>query len=406
MTNVKWGTLQVGRTLMSETYTVSHQVNATTGEQSVSLSGTEVSPRLFTDAQCTALVEDIIGMKDQTVPVTFSSKTNHSGYYKVKDAGAIHTKLQEGTLVEWNLSLTRLGTENSVDQESRVAPVLRVNDFSLTGQRWLAPPVNHYAFYSGSTTPSGSVDRVSTEGTVKVWLGVPSGINPQWGCAPADYVKGRARVSIAGVERSGTRFRIDPSATTAWEIQNGIFKAEYVAAATMRLSTWNGTTWEAKDWYISVGGTNILAWESITVLRNDMEMVVVRFIDSLSPGRTLVDVTLRRGARFIECYVQTTTSATIATHVVTNETSTDNTASGGYVVATADDALGNRLVCGSARTCTGSTTGGVSKAATRTFGFFLGIVHNGAAAVAGDLATDIRNQYIGAMSETVAAVSR
>lgn len=403
MTNTRWGTLRVGRTFASETYSLSHQVNATTGEQSVSITGTETAPRL-TEAQLIAIEEDFIAAKDQSLPVYFSSKTEHTGYYLVKDAGVVVTRYPEASQIVWNLSLQRIGTENAVDQESRVSPLVRTNNFALTGERWLAPSIGHYAFYTGSTSPSGTVSRTSSDGAITVYRGVPAGINPQWGCSPENYVLGRSRVLIGGVERSGVRFRIPP-ASNDWMMHNGLLSVEYNASATLRISTWDTGAWVPKDWNVSVGGGAITAWESMVVLRNDMEMTVLRFIDSRSPGRTIMDLTLRRGSRFVEVYVQTSSAATIDAHLVVNETTTNNDSTG-YVVATSNDASGNKMVAGSARTFTGSTTGGVSLAATRTFGFFLGIVQDGSSAVSGDSAVNLRDQYIGAMAETVAAVRR
>lgn len=398
------GTLQVGRLTVNENFTISDQVNATTGEASVSLTGREIYPGV-SEAVVIARQEDFISMLGRSLPVTFSVKSTNDGFYEVKDVGANLTKWPgEATWLDWSLSLIRIGPENAVDQESRVSPVVRANDFSLTGERWLAPPPAHYAWYSG-TNPSGAVTRTLSngEGSIKVYRGVPANFNPRWGVTPAGYLAGRSRVLVGGVERTGVAFRISDPMT--WQLSNGLLRITPLASGGLiNIEAWDGTQWEAKAWNVVVG-SNISAFESVTVLRNDFEMVTIRLVDSLSPGRTLLDLTLRRGARFVECFLQTMTSATLGAHLQTNETTTNNAASG-YVVATSNDAAGNKFVAGSARTFTGDTTGGLTKATSTSMGFFLGVVLNGSSAASGDAATDLRDQYIGAMSETVAAVRR
>lgn len=399
------GTLQVGRLTLKENFVISDQVNATTGESAVSLTGREIYPGV-PEASVIARQEDLIAMIGTSQPVTFSVKSNNDGYYRVKDVGAVLTKWEaEATFLDWNLSLTRIGAENAVDQESRIASVVRANDFALGGTRWLAPPPLHYAFYTGGATPSGSVLRplANSEGTLKVYLGMPANTNPRWGCTPSAYLAGRSRILVGGVERTGLAFRIsDP---LDWQLSNGLIRVTPLASSgLLNVEVWDGTQWEAKAWNVSVG-SNIAGFEAATVMRNDFEMVVIRLVDSITSGRTLLDITLRRGARFIECFLQTTASATLGTHLQTNETTTNNAASG-YVVATSNDAAGNKFVAGSARTFTGDTTGGLTKSASTSLGFFIGVVLNGSSAISGDSATDLRDQYIGAMSETVAAVRR
>jgi len=207
------GTLRVGRMTLKEGFVISDQVNATTGESSVSLTGREIYPGV-PEATVIARQEDFIAMFGRSTPVTFSSKSNNDGFYIVHDVGAVLTKWEaEATYLDWTLSLTRVGAENAVDQESRIASVVRANDFTLPGDRWLAPPPLHYAFYTGGTTPSGSVLRALAdgEGTIKVYRGMPANTNPRWGCTPSAYIAGRSRILVGGVERTGLSFRIsDP----------------------------------------------------------------------------------------------------------------------------------------------------------------------------------------------------
>lgn len=81
-------------------------------------------------------------------------------------------------------------------------------------------------------------------------------------------------------------------------------------------------------------------------------------------------------------------------------------ASSGYVVASGNDADGNRFVVGSALNFTAHASGGVTKTATTTMDFFVGAVVNGSSPASGDEVTALRNQYIGALPEMVNGVRR
>jgi hypothetical protein len=98
----------------------------------------------------------------------------------------------------------------------------------------------------------------------------------------------------------------------------------------------------------------------------------VRLLYAMALGRFTVDLTLRRGSRFVELYVQGQTSSTLKAVLTTPEASTAGT---GFVRVTANDANGNRAIVGSARTFTADTTnGGLSKASTTTLDAFLGVI--------------------------------
>jgi hypothetical protein len=134
-------------------------------------------------------------------------------------------------------------------------------------------------------------------------------------------------------------------------------------------------------------------------------MAIVRLTKGLNPGRATLDLTLRRGSRFIEGYLQTGTANTLAAYRSTLETNTSFAASG-YVTATSNDSDGNRFAAGSARSFTAHTNGGVIKSAATTLDFWVGVVAGGGSAVSGDAATDLRNMYVACMPEAVYGVRR
>lgn len=403
---MSWGTLTVGRLYLRETYELSHQVNATTGEQSVTIEGLESSPP-WTGDQLRARQEDVIALYDRALPVVFSSKDNHSGFYTVSDTGSKLTNWPEAEFFGWNLSLKRIGTENAVDMESRLASVVRLNNFALTGERWHAPAVGAYGYFLGiGGTPSGTVSRVlaDSEGTITVYRGIPAGVNPTWGITAPNYLLGRVRFKADSQERSGTGIRLD---ATGWELTNGLVRVTPLSSSgILRVESWDGGAYSVTPLDIAAAGGTLAAFDSVTLLKNDFECVVVRLVKSLSPsGRVLCDLTLRRGSRFVEGFIQSSASNTISL-TVNGGLATTNNAASGYIVASGDDAAGNRYIMGSAHTFTGSTGGVISLATTTSFGFFAGHVIGGGSPVSGDGAATLVDQYIGSLAEQTLAVKR
>lgn len=400
-----WGTLQFGRVNLRENYSLSNQVNATTGEQSVAIEGMESSPP-FTDAQIIARSEDMVAMLDRAMPVIFSAKATQTGFYVVKDVGVNITEWPEAKWFTWNLSLTRLGAENAVDMESRLGSTVRLNDFSNTGERWHTPAVGAYGYFTGiGTAPSGSVSRVMAdgEGTLTVFRGIPAGVNPTWGITAPNYLLGRSRLLIDGVERSGIGIRV---VTGTWVLTNGLIRVTPLSSSAMiKVEYWDGAAWSGYDFDITVGSDLAPPFTAMTVLRNDLECVVIRLVKDRNPGRTYVDLTLRRGSFFVEGFIQTDSSGTLGVKTDTAVAGTDSTT--GWVRQTANDGNGNRLVVGTPRTYTPNTTNtGVSKTAQTEFSFFIGGEIDGTSAVSGNTGTNLYAQYIGALSEQIQAVKR
>jgi hypothetical protein len=128
--------------------------------------------------------------------------------------------------------------------------------------------------------------------------------------------------------------------------------------------------------------TNLVtSWDGATLLRNDPEMCILRLTKGLNPGRLTLDLTLRRGSRIVEGYMQRNTQADqLKVRLNTAETYVD-TSTQGYLTATNDDPDGNKFACGSARTFTANANGGVQKTNTTALDFWLGAVTTGAGGV-------------------------
>jgi hypothetical protein len=402
-----WGLMQVGKMALAEVHSVSRQQHETFGTKSITVSGVEYWPgRALSEAEVIAKADDLLWLKDKFLPVTFSNKPNMNGFYVIMDSGETQARWpNEAHFFPWEMQLQAIGPESAIDVESRLTATVRANNFALSGERWHAPPVGHYGYYTGTTPPSGTVVRPSSYGNMTVYRGITAGINPRWGVPVASMANGRVVLAISGLERAG--FNI-AAPTSAWVLDNGLIRvAPLASSGLLSVGVWNGSGWDNKAWNVARAGSNLTlaSFNACTVLRNDFEAVTIRLIADRAPGRNTLDITVRRGSRFLECLLTTDSSATLAATLQTSETQTDVSASG-YVWATGNDAFGDKFVAGSSKSFTAIAGGGLQKAAVVVFDFFLGVVYNGTTAIAGDGATDIRDQYIGAMAEATMGVRR
>jgi len=397
-----WGQIQLSRTLLRETFDATE---AGGNSRTLDIDGQESMPPL-TRVVVTGLHDNMNAMDGGSpVAVTFTDKPERNGYYQLTASASTITEYHGDMITAvWKATLARLGSIGEVDIQSRLTGVRRLNDFGLAGEQWHAPAIGHFGYYTGATTP-GSMTRATTDGTITVYRGVPLPPPARWGCDPANYLHGRVRVTdtAAGLEVEGTG-RALPAG--AWSLGNGIVNVVPTASGgVIDVQAYTGGAWHSKLWNITVAGSGVATWDSATILRNDLEHAILRLTSSRAPGRATLDLALRRGGRTLEGYLQTGTAATLAVYLRTLETNTSAAASG-YVTATGNDADGNRFAAGSARTFTAHANGGVSKAATTALDFWVGVVAGGASPASGDAATDLRNQYIGALAEATYVVGR
>jgi hypothetical protein len=398
-------TVTIGRLTLQESFTIAANISAGTDRRTLTLTGEESYPPLTTIAEVQRRNEDILGLNNRLVPIRFGTKSDHDGWYEISDVNTAPRNYQGSELVAftWSIQAERIGPENAVDLESRITGIARINDHGLTGERWHAPAGGAYAYYTGTSQPSGAVSRSTSDGVaVNAWRSVPASTNPRWAVSLANSGNGRARVKVAGTERVATNISVGAS---AWVLENGLVSASMAgpaASATLNVANYDGASWDSTAWNITLGassGVGVTSFDAATVLRNDYEVCTVRLVKDRNPGRTLLDLTLRRGSRFVEGYLQTDSSTLLSVYLKTAQTSTA-TASTGYVVATSNDAQGNKVIVGSARSFTGMTTqGGLNKAAAVKLDFYIGAVVGGSAAAAGDAASVLNSHYLTSMSE-------
>lgn len=399
-----------GEVNINRIYLVEHEIAKESNDRKMSLEGQESSPPASV-ALVRYLHGQIVSLQDgKLVPVIFRDKAVRNGYYLVGTTNSSLTDNQgETILADWTIELERLGSDTDIDIQSRLTGAVRQNDFSLAGTRWHAPSLGHYGYNTGSTNPSSTVTRVGEDGSHIVYLTVPASIAPRWGCAVASYKVGRVRIKDTSEvasenEMEGINRNISAS---GWSLGNGLVNVSpSVTAGVLNVQIYDSGAYRDKLWNVQAVGANVPAWSSATILRNDFEMCVIRLVATqTTAGRTQLDLTLRRGSRFVEGYMQSTTSTTLSVHLRTLETNASTSASG-YNVVTSNDADGNKSTCGTSRSFTTHANGGITKTSTLFLDFYLGSVKDGTTAAAGDTAIELRNQYIGSMPEITYAVKR
>lgn len=400
---MSFGLIAMGRLTLREDSSV--DVSRTDSGPVLSLAGQESMPRVSLN-ELKQRVDDMIGLQGRMLPVTFSHKSELDGYYWVDTVTATYDKWMPDNVgvIPWSITLSAAGYAESTDLESRLSgPLTRANDHAATGERWHAPALGHKAYSAGSTAPS-VLTRTGSDGAMTVYRNVTLGENPRWGSTPAGYLSGRVRLIDANsLERVSESIKLP---ATGWEVHNGIVKFSVnVTTGLLNISAWTGGAWQSKLWEVfhSTGPAVTLGVpDYVTVLRNDIEVVTVRLTKSLAIGRVTVDMTLRRGSRFVEIYIQHQFGTTLK---IVRSAVEASTASTGYISATSVDGAGNKFVLGSAKTFTAdNVNGGISKAATAVLDAFVGVVIG--SAPAGDVAADLFKQYLGAPSEMVQGVRR
>lgn len=393
--------LRVGRLTLTEGFTISEKSG---NARTLSLAGSSTITRERREV-VEQKREDVINMAGEMVPIMFTEKANFDGIYLIDSAEAELTNWDDYIVVmTWKMNVTRVGSVTETDFESRLSgSITRSNAFVATGKRWHAPPVGPKAYWTGSTAPI-SVDRVGEEGTLKIYQNLAQGINPRWGVPLENYVKGRARfIDQHGLERVGTQL---DTAANNWELSNSILRVRPLASGgTLEIASYVSGTWRPKNWDIlhSVGpAVSVGLAEYVTVLHNNFHSCTIRLTKSVGTvGRITIDLTLRRGASFVEVYVQHQFGTTLKIVRSTTEAGTSAT---GYVRATAADADGLTYIVGSAQSFTNDLTiGGISKAATPTLDAIVGVQLN---ATAGNAHADLYQQYLGSPAETVRGVAR
>jgi hypothetical protein len=399
---MSWGQVTIGGIVFREELKISES-----GDGGLNISGQESTPPSPKD-EVRAAHENLLGLRGRIVPVVFTDKEQVSGFFYVESVTSELMELYGRTVtVSWRMELSRVGFGPDVEFESRFPFIARTDD--LTGSQvasfWHAPAPSASGYYTGSTVPSGSLDRVSSDGTVKVYTGLPTTTPPRWFASAEGYLVGSARVELDGRRHAGT---LTPPHDT-WALSNGIIRVRPTSTGGIGVSVWRGIDGWSTEKVFSPTVSGV--WLSVTpgvapeftILRNDPEEAKVRLTYPSSPGRVTVDLVLRRGARFVTGVLKRHAAANLG---ITRTVAEAGTSFTGGIVATAGDAEDVRYLLGSSKAPSSSTTptASMTRNTVTQLDFFLGAVFAGAPA--GDTHTDLLLQYLGTTGDETRVMLR
>lgn len=337
---------------------------------------------------------------EQAVAVVPSQDSSRTGYYRVLDG---HLDLSPSSLRNYSaparLSLEALPSRYTPLIESRIYGTLRVNDHSIakgTTVPWWASPIDATMDYTSTTTAT----RAGESGSVKVGYNTSGATYYDdtfgWQCLAADYYDGAAVLEVTSdgvtwVRLPGLRTGAASAASAyGWRLNNGLVRVVYGGSAgTLSVQHYISSAWvTAKTYKItySSSGTAIGDWKAISILRNDPACVTIRLSAELSstyPAQVNVDVSLRRGALWIDCVatkdssVVSVTGTELGVFRTSAEAATAHTSG---IHATSADAAGHKYILTTSKTKTNDLTNGGMYVATsvQVFPFMIGYEPSGA----------------------------
>lgn len=399
--------LVVGRVTIPEVENVSRQGGGN-GEQ-LTLRGDCLSTSL---AATKAIGRELLSLADYAhtvIPVTWSEDSDLDGFYRLTGAQVDTRSLNDKGFLPFTLQLERFGSSADVAVQSVIVGTSLTNDVGITEGETVpfhALPPGFYS-YDISTSPS-NLTRTADDGSVRVFYGIDFTVDPVWSIDPADYYTSAAYITTGGYLRAGRKVANSP---TSFELGNHLVKVAPGSGGTagqLVVSHYDGSSWDSKSWRVGYGATTTYVtadWSTLAIFRNDAEAVTIRLVSTRgTSGAVTLDLTIRRGSRFLSGVLSVPQASAVRLQTVTNETGSTFTptgASAGFGVrADANDAGGNRYIIGAPNTTSKGAVGYIERASS-TMPFLLGLEVGGTGAATGDTADDLSLQYLGAVTEKV-----
>lgn len=351
-----------------------------------------------TTSEVNATRDQIANLNDMgaelAVPVTFDEDAAVDGFYRVDNSEAAHIPAGDEAMFGWSAQLERLGGPGEVDHQAIAIGTTLRNDHGLdesTAQPWHATPVGADS-YDADGSPLTTIIRTGADGAVTVHVGSLAGRFPRWHHVPAQHYLGAATLTVDGAVRNGSWC---PDMPADWELANSLIRVGPGTNGRLSVATHDGDeTWTAvKTYTLAVDAVEVAAWEHVAVLAVGPEFAAVRLTGTQSLARLTLDLSVRRGSRFILGYL-TRTAGEAALSIKRTATEAGTVFTGG-VRATANDAAGNRYVLAALVDSTADTTQGGLSVTSDQFDFLLGAEVGGSGAQSGDTAADLVAQWVG-----------
>lgn len=362
-----------------------------TRRKTLRLTGQESSPGLD-GANVTAvswrmqLFEGLLD-SDAPIPVTFDEKVGLDGFYLPVGVDVTPTSVADQSMlaVDWTIDLEPV--HNSTQFQTRTTGIARGG---FTGEPWHAVPAEAVGYDTGSTVP-GSITREGQRGDATVYRDIPAGVSPRWFCSPSDFLNIAPRIDAFSFPAVGRV--IAQTGALGFTLDNGITRCIVPAGVTFQLGTWGGTAFEgSEDFTVKIGATSLGNADRHHVLRSTPDEIVMRLFYDDAPGRHEVDIAMRAGSRYVTVVVKTHTAADLKIESGTGGGVAF--ASNQAARANANNADGHRWAMGTAESINVPAATGITKASATSFAAWVGILHDGGAAQAGDAGIDLHDQYI------------
>lgn len=321
-------------------------------------------------------------LDDPYVAVQVEGDPSAAGYYRFVDFNAstdVDLSPANGVaVVAWSAALVRLPVGAQVGQyDCAYQGGLRVNNHTIdtsATRPWVTlPPGAGSAIGLGGLTVTNIAAADGT--TVRHLDGGTSGTrNKFFGpgrygyLLPPDTATGGAcSIEISGHRTVGRQVPNDPA---DWVISNEISRVRPGASGALIFGWHDGSQWDEISFTLT-SGTSGPPWTAlaadpigIAVNRDSPECVSIklRYPILTHYGYTL-DLTLRRGARYVEGYMQT--GDAVGTWGIRRSTTEAATALTGGIRATSNDPNGNRFILAVSNSATNDlTNGGVRRSAS------------------------------------------
>lgn len=436
------GTVSIGRAGLDSGVTIEDpQTQEINGDQ-ITWTGFLASTSL---AGAKALRQQLLGYVDNPdelwVPVVCSWDPSLTGFYRVLSAsvggipGVSYTTQSADLMYNFPYSVTveQVPGYAKPVTESTLVGALRTNVSAITATNMTAfgsTPVG--AIGVGGTGAYAFETRTSADGVDTFFaLANPTlPINFQFALDPADpgtadsnFYQSAAKIESQALDGSTYRTVVGrnlPYRTNVfspghdWRISNGYVRVAPAvltgasnAGCGITVSHFDGSVWDTAVGYTFTLATDNLttrSFQQIAVLRNDPVAVSIRLNVQINNRAWTLDLTLRRGSRFVECRWSLDVAGVIIVARAANEAATAIT---GGIRATANDASGNRYVLAGAQAVTNDLVNGkITSGSVTALDFMLGSEVTGSSATGQGTAQNQIYQWICAQSETYRLVGR
>ena len=380
-----------------------------------------------TRAQTEATRNALLEQQGQVIAISYTGDTHYDGFYLLSDVRieSMETSYLRRGLWLFEISTFRIGGTSRVDFQSNVTGTVLDNDFAIVEgdtMPFIGLPVRGSLFVWETSVSKWEHTRESEDGTVPVF-GNFGEYTPDasWAADPTTFYDGAAKLVVGGNVQPGLDIPNEPD---DWVLSNGIIRIQPEVSGTptgrLLVDVWDGSSaYESqKDWSFSdtadTGAIDNLSF--ISCIRNDPEAVILRLSSEWTTAlvaRHTIDLHLRRGSPlvYVNWFHGAANYSTMKMVLDTTEAGSTFTAqsSGATVgvVATSNDAGGNKyMICSPTSHTADTTNGGLSVAAADRLKCAVGFVINGTSAATYDQAGRVADGYLGNIGESVRAVWR